>query len=130
MKRGAVERRRLWSNKFRYGLVIVILATAWWGWNVYQSKNWIASTYPADGAIDVPRNVTIVAKWKGVRGNNLGMPIRYADAPKEYIHGTTGGSEYGMTFKPESQFAPGRLVKVTVEAGRRRHTFMFTTAEK
>ncbi|MBD0383316.1 Ig-like domain-containing protein [Paenibacillus sedimenti] len=109
--------------------IIALLIAGWIGWDWYQSKNWMVWTYPVDGATDVPRDATIVAIWKGTRGNNLGMPIRYADNPEAHIPGVTGGSESGMSFQPEGQFAPGRKVIVTVEAGRRRHTFTFTTAE-
>jgi hypothetical protein len=124
------ESKWLRFGKIRNIVVITILIAGWFGWDSYQSKNWIATTYPADGATNVPRDVTIVAMWKGARGNNLGMPIRYVDAPNEHIPGVTGGSESGMSFKPNGEFVPAKKVIVTVEAGSRRHTFTFTIAEK
>ncbi|WP_068604110.1 Ig-like domain-containing protein [Paenibacillus swuensis] len=117
------------NRKIGFLAVIMIGVVSWFAWDAYQSKNWIAHTYPADGATKVPRDVKITADWKGSRVNMLGIPVRYANEPDKYIPGATTANQQGISFKPEQELAPGREVVVTVEAGRRHHTFTFTTAE-
>jgi len=110
------------------GIAIAVCAIGW-GVDYYASNNWVQGTYPADDASDVPGDAMIVVNWKGTRSNNLGLTIRYSDAPDASIPGTTAATKHGITFKPEEDFDSGREVTVNAEAGRRHHAFSFTIAD-
>ncbi|SDD52010.1 hypothetical protein SAMN02799630_03648 [Paenibacillus sp. UNCCL117] len=109
-----------------FAAALLVAGSALWGWDRYESGNWIARTYPADGASEVSVDAQVEVVWHGVR-DNMGLKARYADQPDQAIPGTTGGSMSGMTFKPEGGFAPGRRVQITVDADRRIYSFTFTT---
>ncbi|MFC0213682.1 hypothetical protein ACFFK0_14655 [Paenibacillus chartarius] len=118
--------RRGWLS---FAAVLLAVIGAVWGWDEYQNRNWIASISPADGAENVPLHTEISVAWKGSY-DSMGMRIDYADEPDLHTPGATAASPYGISFTPEQPFYPGRKVKVTVEAGRRTHTFTFTTAQR
>ncbi|WP_159888387.1 Ig-like domain-containing protein [Paenibacillus puerhi] len=112
-----------------YVTVLLVAAGGLWSWDRYAGSHWIAHTYPADGAVDVPLDAQVEVVWQGVR-DSMGMKVRYADQSNQAVPGITGGSMSGMTFRPEGGFAPGCQVQITVDAGRRAHTFTFTTRAK
>ncbi|ULL18472.1 hypothetical protein DVH26_30780 [Paenibacillus sp. H1-7] len=129
--RGGIEpgfklSRRGWLS---FASVLLLVLGALWGWEEYQNRHWIASISPADGAVNVPLNAVVSVTWKGSY-DSMGMKIDYADDPHLPTPGTTAGSQYGISFTPEQPYLPGRKVVVTVEAGRRSHTFAFTTAQQ
>ncbi|PZE19628.1 hypothetical protein CBW46_016910 [Paenibacillus xerothermodurans] len=109
--------------------VLLLLFAALWGWEAYQNRHWIASISPVDGAVDVPLDAQVAVTWKGSY-DSMGMSIDYADEPNLPIPGGTAASQYGISFTPETPYLPGRTIQVTVEAGRRSHTFTFTTARQ
>ncbi|WP_426450610.1 hypothetical protein ACP26L_01040 [Paenibacillus sp. S-38] len=113
----------------RFLLGLGSLLALWWGWNAYQSRNWIMSTYPADGMEHVPTETVVTVAWKGSY-DSMGMRVRYEDSPDAPVPGATGATQYGMTFEPEGGFQPDRRVRIEVEAGRRTHVFSFTTDAK
>ncbi|WP_127578682.1 Ig-like domain-containing protein [Paenibacillus koleovorans] len=118
--------RKSW---FAYiGSILLVLA-AWVGIEATLERTWMHSTSPKNGATGVSKDITVSAVWDGSRGNNLGMKVRYADAPDQHIPGGTSGSQSGMSFKPDQPFLPGKTLVVTVEAGRRSYNFQFQTAE-
>ncbi len=112
-----------------YFALLAAVIGGWWGWDRYQSSHWIAQTVPADGSLEVPRDSEVRVVWKG-RHDSMGMRVRYADSPDTPVPGETAGSGGGMSYRPEGGFAPGARVQITVEAGRRTHTFTFTTASE
>ncbi|MEK8132571.1 hypothetical protein WMW72_32275 [Paenibacillus filicis] len=107
--------------------LLLAIAGGWWGWELYQSSRWVAFTYPEHGAVDVPLNAQVNVVFSGTH-SSMGMRIRYVEQPERVVPGMTGGGPSGMTFEPEGGFAPGSRVQVIVDAGRRSHTFEFTTA--
>jgi succinate dehydrogenase hydrophobic anchor subunit len=129
--RGGIEpglklSRRAWLS---FAGVLLLVLGALWGWEEYQNRHWIASISPVDGVEEVPLNTKVSVTWKGSY-DSMGMRIDYVDEPDLPTPGGTAASQYGISFTPEQPYLPGRKVKVTVEAGRRSHTFTFTTAQQ
>lgn len=108
--------------------ILLLLFAGWLGWSKYLDATWIENTYPNDGAVNVPLYDTITVQWKQ-EASSMGMEVRYADDSSIPILGATSGSKDGMSFTPE-MYLPGKKVLVTVTAGRRSHTFSFTTAKE
>ncbi|RXT15281.1 Ig-like domain-containing protein [Ammoniphilus sp. CFH 90114] len=105
---------------------ILFILSGWFGWDKYQDANWISYTYPQHGAINVPLYDTVTVQWKE-EASSMGMSVTYADDPTIRVQGSTSGSKDGMSFTPD-MFLPGKEVLVEVTAGRRSHSFSFTTA--
>jgi hypothetical protein len=118
------SRRQILQALGAVALIILIIV----GINAFQNATWVEVTSPLDGAVNVPLDTAVYAQWKGKRGNNLGLQVRYADDPDLYIPGSTGASMQGVSFQPENGFLPNKKVVCTVEAGWRSYTFSFTTA--
>ncbi|REE57451.1 hypothetical protein A8990_15529 [Paenibacillus taihuensis] len=107
-----------------FAAAIVIICV---GVDRYIAHHWIQRTYPANGAVNVPRDALIMVNWKGTRGSHMSMSVRYADAPDVPLYGTGSATMYGLSFLPAPPLSPGKKVIVLVDAGRRHHEFTFTT---
>jgi hypothetical protein len=119
-----VTKRQLLQALGAAAFIVVVLI----GVSAFQSATWVEVTSPLDGAVDVPLHTVVYAQWKGERGNNLSLRVRYEDQPDLYIPGGTGASMQGISFEPENGFLPNKKVVCKVEAGWRSYTFSFTTA--
>ncbi|GAX89668.1 hypothetical protein EFBL_1292 [Effusibacillus lacus] len=104
---------------------LVSVGLIWYGADRYIDATFVKSTYPANGAVNVPLHDTVRVEWDVDARNGMGMSVRYADDPTP-IRGVTGASAGGMFFTPDT-FLPGKKVSVTARAGRRSYTFSFTT---
>ncbi|HOG45224.1 MAG TPA: hypothetical protein PLJ35_02170 [Anaerolineae bacterium] len=116
----------------RRGLVLaaalaVAGGLAFWQWTAMP----IATTSPANGAVDVPTNAPIVVRLRpGPRHWGPGLSASYAGTG-EHIPGTSGGTGTGETyFAPDGGWRPHARVNVQVLGGMglRSYTFSFTTA--
>lgn len=120
------------SNRMKTGAalsVLLLFALGWFIWVKYLDANWIEYHYPADGAPNIPLHDTVTIQWKLDEVPDMGLKMEYMDDPSISILGVTSGSKDGMSFMPEG-FLPNRKIKVTVTAGWRSYSFIFTTAHE
>lgn len=121
-----------WSARMKMGAALSVLflfALGWMIWVKYLDNTWIDYHYPADGAQNIPLHDTVIVQWKMDHEPDMGLEIEYMDDPAIPIQGVTSGSKDGMSFMPEG-FLPDKKVKVTVSAGWRSYSFVFTTAHE